>query len=136
MKYRQRGQCIFFFTMKAHLQFRFDQFPEHLSEILLNLFSSKGLCDVRLIGEDDIPVEAHKVILSAFSRVLKHLIKEEYEPVMDIKIRGMNNNDIKKIIQFMYLGKVSVAHAGVDKFLRTAKSFLILASLVIGAKLD
>ena len=36
----------------------------------------------------------------------------------------------------MYLGKVSVAHAGVDKFLRTAKSFFILASLVIGAKLD
>ena len=114
--------------MKAHLQFRFDQFPEHLSEIFLNLFSSKGLCDVRLIGEDDIPVEAHKVILSAFSRVLKHLIKEKYEPVMEIKIQGMNNNDIERIIQFMYLGKVSVAHAGVDKFLRTAK-FLDLSQL-------
>ena len=103
-----------FFNMKAHLQFRFDQFPEHLSEILLNLFSSKGICDVRLIGEDDIPVEAHKVIFSAFSRVLKHLIKEEYEPVMDIKIRGMNNNDMKKINCWYFQHSLSVAVCAQD----------------------
>ena len=114
--------------MKAQLQFQFDQFPQHLTVILLDIFRSKGLCDVRLIGEDDIPVEAHKVILAAFSRVMKQLIKEENDPVMDIKVQGMKYNDIEKIIQFMYIGKVSIAHGGVDKFLRTAK-FLGLIQL-------
>ena len=56
--------------MKAQLNFRFDQFSEHLTETLLNLFSSKRLCDVRLIGDDGVPVMVHRVILAAFSRVL------------------------------------------------------------------
>ena len=114
--------------MRAQLQFRFNQFPEQVTEVLLNLFSSKLLCDVTLVGDDDIPIEAHKVILAAFSRVLKHFIKEEDGPNMDVRITGMTHHDIDKIIQFIYLGEVSVSHAGVNKFLRTAK-FLGLSQL-------
>ena len=102
--------------MKALLNFRFDQFPKHLTQTLSNLFSSKSHCDVRLIGEDGIPVMGHKVILTAFSNVLNDFINENSFQTLDIKIQGMNNDDIQTIIQFMYLGQVSVAHAGVNKF--------------------
>ena len=44
------------------------------------------------------------------------------------KVCQIKDNDIEKIIQFIYLGEVSVTHAGVDKFLRTAK-FLGLSQL-------
>ena len=64
---------------------------------------------------------AHRVILTAFSRVFNDVINEKSVQILDIKIQGMNHDDIKTIVQFMYLGEVSVAHAGVDKFLRVAK---------------
>ena len=121
--------------MKALLNFRFDQFPEHLTQTLFKLFISKSHCDVRLVGDDGIPVMAHKVILAAFSKVLNAVIKENSVQTLDIKIHGMNNDDIQTILQFMYLGQVSVAHAGVDKFLRIAK-FLGVSQLSDQCKAD
>ena len=107
--------------MKAQVSFLFEQFPEHLADILLNIFSSKSFCDVHLIGEDGIPVMAHRVILAAFSSVFNDLIQKNIAQTLNITIRGMDYHDIQTIVQFMYLGKASVAHAGVDKFLRAAK---------------
>ena len=121
--------------MRAQLQFQFNQFPENLAKVLLNLFRTKALCDVRLIGEDDIPVEAHKVILAAFSEVLKRIIQKENGKSSEIQLHGMNHHDIENIVQFMYLGQASVAHADVDKFLRTAK-FLGISQLSDQCKTD
>ena len=121
--------------MKALLNFQFDQFPEHLTQTLLKLFISKSHCDVRLIGEDGIPVMAHKVILAAFSKVLNAVIKENSVQILDIKIQGMNRDAIETIVKFMYLGEASVAHAGVNKFLRIAK-FLGVSQLSDQCKAD
>ena len=121
--------------MKAHLNFRFDHFSEHLTETLLNLFSSKRLCDVRLIGDDGVPVMGHRVILAAFSTALNNVIEKTGAPTLDIRIQGMNCHDLERIIQFIYLGEVSVSHAGVDKFLRTAK-FLGVSQLSDQCKTD
>ena len=121
--------------MKALLNFQFDQFPEHLTQTLLKLFSSKSHCDVRLIGEDRNPVMGHKVVLAAFSKVLNDVIKENSVQTLDIKIHGINHDEIKTIVQFMYLGEASVAHSGVDKFLRIAK-FLGVSQLSDQCKAD
>ena len=121
--------------MKAQLNFRFDQFSEHLTETVFNLFSSKRLCDVRLIGEDGVPVMGHRVILAAFSRALNNVIEKNSAPTLDIRIQGMNYHDIERIIQFIYLGETSVAHAEIDKFLRSAK-FLGVSQLSDQCKVD
>ena len=97
--------------MKAQLHFRFDQFSKHLTETFFNLFSSHRLCDVRLIGDDGVPVMGHRVILEAFSRTLNDFIEENSAPTLEIRIQGMNYHDLERIIQFMYLGEASVAHA-------------------------
>ena len=88
--------------MKALLHFRFEQFPDHLTETFLSLFSSKSHCDVRLIGEDGIPVMGHIVILTAFSGILNDVIKENSVQPLDIKIQGMNHDVIETIVQFTY----------------------------------
>ena len=85
-------------------------------------------CDVTLIGEDLIPVEAHRIVLSAFSRNLKGFVKQLVEGKFEIMMQGMDHEDIESLLQFMYLGEVSIAHAGVEKFLRTAK-FLGISQL-------
>ena len=121
--------------MKAQLNFRFDQLSKHLTETFLNLFSSKRLCDVRLIGDDGVPVMGHRVILAAFSRTLNDFIEENSAPTLEIRIQGMNYHDLERIIQFMYLGEASVAHAETDKFLRTGK-FLGVSQLSDQCKAD
>ena len=76
---------------------------------------------MRLIGEDQIPIEAHRIVLSAFSSILKGFVKQLGDGENEIVIQGMDHEDIESLLQFLYLGEVSIAHAGVDKFLRAAK---------------
>ena len=121
--------------MKAQLQIKFLQFQEHSAETFLKLLSSKEFCDVILIGEDLIPIDAHRIILSAFSRNLKGIVKQLNEGENEIVLRGMDHKDIESLLQFMYLGEVSIAHASVDKFLRTAK-FLGISQLRDQSKVD
>ena len=77
----------------------------------------------------------HRVILAAFSRTLNDFIEENSAPTLEIRIKGMNYHDLERIIQFMYLGEASVAHAETDKFLRTAK-FLGVSQLSDQCKAD
>ena len=107
--------------MKAQLQFKFKNFQENLAETFIKLLNCKELCDARLIGEDQIPIEAHRIVLSAFSSILKGFVKQLGDGENEIVIQGMDHEDIESLLQFLYLGEVSIAHAGVDKFLRAAK---------------
>ena len=57
-------------------QLNFIKFQENLVETFLKLLSFKEFCDVKLIGEDQILVEAHRFVLSAFSSILKDVVKK------------------------------------------------------------
>ena len=106
--------------MKIQLSFKFHQHQDHLTEIFNKIFAERSFCDIRLIGDDCIPVEAHRIVLSAFSNVIEKKILEKQEGD-EIKIQGMNQQDLESILQFMYLGQVSVPHSRVEGFLRRAK---------------
>ena len=94
--------------MKAHLKIRFNQYSQHLTEILLNIFRSKTLCDVRLIGEDDIPIEAHKVILTSASPFFQKLLKKNKHPHPLIFMRGVKYEELAAIVDFLYSGETSI----------------------------
>ena len=102
-------------------QLNFIKFQENLVETFLKLLSFKEFCDAKLIGEDQILVEAHRFVLSAFSSILKDVVKKLGEGKDEMVMQGMDHEDIRSLLQFMYLGEVSTARAGVNKFLRTAK---------------
>ena len=83
--------------MKVQLQFKFQKFQDNLAEIFFKLFNSKELCDVRLIGEDKIPIEAHRIVLSAFSSTLKGVVKQLDKEENEIVMQGMDHEDIESL---------------------------------------
>ena len=107
--------------MKAHLKIRFNQYSQHLTEILLNIFRSKTLCDVRLIGEDDIPVDAHKVILAASSPFFKDILKRNKHPHPLVYLRGVKARVLEAMLDFIYQGEANIFEDQLDRFLALAE---------------
>ena len=103
---------------KCHLGF--DGFDSFLIKALRKIFESNAFPDVTLVGDDNIPIEAHKIILSAHSSVFENAFTDNQSiPILHCK--GFNYQDLHSLMQYMYLGEVSVPLARSNELLRMAK---------------
>ena len=59
---------------KCHLEY--DGFDSFLTKALRKIFEAHSFADITLVGDDNIPIEAHRLILSAHSSVLENAIIE------------------------------------------------------------
>ena len=59
-------------TMQQEMPWK--TFPTHLNSSLSHEFTENNLSDVTLVSDDQIQFHAHKIVLSAYSPVLKHLL--------------------------------------------------------------
>ena len=77
---------------------------------LSEMFKEKIFSDVTLVSDDQIPFQAHRYVLSAFSSVLKDILLKNPHSHPLIFLRGVNHQELFSFLQFIYLGKVSVHH--------------------------
>ena len=85
----------------------FPEFPLFCKDLLRDLKESKSFTDVTLVGDDNIPVEAHKIVLSAHSNVFKEAVRALECDKLLIQCNGFMNKDINSLLDFMYLGETA-----------------------------
>ena len=66
-------------------------------------------------------IEAHKVVLSSCSPVLKYLLKSNKHPHPLLYIRGVKNIELQNVIDYIYFGEVSIAQEDLNGFLVIAE---------------
>ena len=103
------------------------------------------LLDVTLVSEDGTAVEAHKLVLSAYSSVFRRMLAQYHHPpqvscresssfVCDAQLAvnafqslvflpGVSSQHISWLLEFLYTGQTSVDQQQVSAFLRMAKQF-------------
>ena len=105
--------------VKCHLQFT--DFPTFCQELVANLHGTTDLSDISLMGDDNKPIRAHKIILSAHSAVIrKALSSSEHEKPL-LHCKGFSSQDIQFLLEFMYLGETSCEAKHVNVFFKTGK---------------
>ena len=57
--------------MKAQINFEFKDFASFVMGVFEEIFESNCFNDIELMGDDNIPLKAHKAVLSSFSSTLK-----------------------------------------------------------------
>ena len=75
---------------------------------LSDLFTDTNSADVTLVSDDQIKFEAHKLVLSASSPVLKNLFLGNLHPHPLIYLRGVQQEELASILEFMYCGEAAV----------------------------
>ena len=116
---------------KITLNWRF--FITNLSDSLSNGFKENSYADVTLVSDDKIPFQAHKYVLSASSPVLKTILLDNHQSHPLIYLRGVKQQELESILQFIYLGEATFYNNDINRFIQVANDLQIkhLAETVI-----
>merc|ERR1712131_23080 len=101
-------------------------YSDHLKELMETLMNTNKSADVTLVCNDKTKFKAHKFVLSACSPVFQSIIDDL--PDKDdsfIYLRGIEPQEMKSILQFMYLGQATFYQDRMNEFLDVAKSLEI-----------
>jgi hypothetical protein len=106
------GQKTIFITWKT--------FPTHLASTFQDLIKEGHFADVTLVSDEQVQIPAHKIVLSACSPVLKNLLLNNPHSHPLLYMRGVQQQELQSILQFMYLGKATIYKDRIDEFMDIA----------------
>ena len=101
-------------------------FQSHLAEISKELFTDGYFTDVTLVTDDMCPIKVHRTVLIAASPVFKQLLTlfaNQRDPLLFLK--GVCQEDLKSLIEFIYLGETEICEERLEQFLKVANDFNI-----------
>ena len=98
------------------------RYPAVFGDYFKTFGSEVHFNDVTLVSDDYKQFPAHKVILSAGSTVLRKLLlinASSQNPVLYLK--GMRNEELRTVLQFLYLGEARIPEDRVNDFMKAAQ---------------
>ena len=101
------------------------EFESYTSKTFKNLLCNPDFADVTLVCDEDQCIEAHKVILSACSPFFNRILKKNSHQHPLVYLSDVNLNDLKAIVNFMYLGQTNVEQDNLQRFLKVAAKFQV-----------
>ena len=99
-------------------------YTDHLRTMLHDMLATANLSDVTLVSDDNKQIRAHKFVLSYSSPVFKNIIGNLHNDAM-IFLRGIMHQELKAILEFLYVGQVSIPKDRVDEFFKVASDLQI-----------
>ena len=107
----------------ANCNLRWGNYTTHFRNIFYELLNSNLYTDVTLICDDKKQLHAHKVVLASCSNVFKSFITELPEGTKPfIYLRGIKVEEMKSILEFMYLGETSIQQNRLEEMSKVAKN--------------
>jgi len=102
------------FSLKWH------KFEENLRA---SLSCDDKFVDVTLACEDDVQIKAHKIILASGSHFFQSILSKLNHPHPLIYMKGVNQNHLNHLVEFLYKGEVSINQDDLSEFLIVAEEF-------------
>ena len=99
------------------------EFDSYTSKTFRDLLGSQDFTDVTLVCDDEEVIRAHKVILSACSPFFCRILKKNDHNNPLVYLSDVNLNELKAIVNFMYLGQTNVEQENLQRFLKIAAKF-------------
>merc|ERR1719318_1270266 len=100
-------------------------FHTNISSRLSDLYSETSSTDVTLVSDDQKQFQAHKFVLSACSPVMKNLLLNNPHSHPLIYLRGVKQQELGSVLQFMYQGEAAIHLNTINMFLQNTKDLQI-----------
>ena len=101
------------------------EFNSYTSKTFKDLLSDQHFSDVTLVCDDAETIQAHKFILSACSPFFSRILTKNQHNHPLVYLSDVNLNDLKAIVNFMYLGQTNVEQENLQRFLKIATKFQV-----------
>ena len=100
-------------------------YSDHLRQMLHEMMKTSKLTDVTLVCDDKRQFKAHKIVLSACSTIFKCIIDDLPQSSSVIYLKGIQQQEMESILQFMYLGEATIHQDKMKKFVKVARNLEI-----------
>jgi len=98
-----------------------DDFSSSVSNSVRNLIKDQNFTDVTLVSEHNEQIKAHKVILSSSSKFFEKILTMNPHQHPLIYLKGVKQELLQQIIEFIYIGEVKLCESEVDSFVKLGK---------------
>ena len=111
--------------MSERVQLRWTDFQGVVTSSFGLLRKEEDLFDLTLISDDEVKIEAHKLVLSSSSAFFKSILKTSstHHPVL--YLGGVNSRILHSILDYIYEGEIQIYKEELKVFLDVAKKFRI-----------
>ena len=100
-----------------------ETYDEDMREALHRMMIENVLTDVTLVSDDQIKIQAHKIILNASSPVFQTFISSfEDLPRAVIYLKGVKYEEMRHVLDFIYLGEISIEQDKLATFLSLSEN--------------
>ena len=79
------------------------------------------LHDVTLVSDDFKQIPAHKLVLSTTSEYFRNILQQTKQSQPLICLDGVNSEDLKNVLDYLYDGEVKIHQEDLDRFLTIAQ---------------
>ena len=108
---------MFKFTWGPHNQ--------NTKEHFQHLYETHRFSDVTLVTEDQYDLKSHRILLCKSSVIFDKMLNNSLIQNPYIFLRGIKKDEIEKILQFIYMGEVTVKEDKIKEFLSVARDLKI-----------
>ena len=105
---------------QSNCKFSWSNYIDHVHYKLHDMMKESDLTDVTIVSDDKKHFNAHKVVLKACSSVFQNIIEDLPQSNSVIYLRGIQYQEIESILEYMYLGEVTISQQRVYEFLKVA----------------
>jgi len=102
-----------------------EDFPNCVSKSWQKLLKDEKFVDCTLVCENSKQVKVHKVILSSSSKFFCDILTENPHPHPLIYLKGVNQDKLLKIIEFIYAGETLISEQEVNDFVGLGKDLQV-----------
>ena len=100
---------------------KWDSYEENMKTFIGEINRQNEFTDVTLVTGDGQQMDLHRMVLSAFSPVLRTMFGQKSSPNTLLFLRGVSSKCLGAIRDFMYLGEVNILEEDLPEFLAVAK---------------
>ena len=105
---------------------KWNHFSDATTAAFSNLGTNKEFSDVTLASGDGQMMQAHRLVLSVSSPVLREiLLKIPHHHQTLLYMRGITMEDLDLILKFLYFGEVEICQKNLENFLEIANELKI-----------
>ena len=111
--------------MSGQYEVSWPEYTSNRTACLSDLLTRNVFVDVTLVFDDNDQVTAHKVILSSASSFFQNLLEKNPHPNPMLYMRGMTKKHFVSLLDFIYLGEVSLPESDFNTFINMARDLKI-----------
>ena len=107
--------------MSEKFSLKWNDYQSNWNQSLSEFRNQTNLSDVTLISDDKVKFSAHRIILSACSKMFNFIFKDNTSANPLLYLGGVSSVNLGFILDYMYHGEVNLFQEQLDSFLESAQ---------------